>query len=69
MYNVEKLNSFEKDLLLNWFLYYLPMGSPDKQSEATKATRHEFMQQFPAIYNKLVGREIVRVMLSSNIPT
>jgi hypothetical protein len=69
MCNVENLNSFEKNVLLNWFLHYLPMGSPDGQPEATKATRFEFFRQFPAIYNKLVGREIVRVTHLSENPT
>ncbi len=57
--NVDNLNSFEKDQLLRWLLHYLPMGS--EGPDVTKATRREFMVQFPAMYNKLVGREVVKV--------
>lgn len=66
---IPNLGSFEKDLLLRWFLYHMPMGGPDEKPEPTKATRYELMRQFPAIYNKLCGQEVVRVMhLSSNTP-
>jgi len=57
--DIDNLTSFEKDLLLRWFLYYLPMGGDG--AEPTFATRREFMVQYPAIYNKLAGREIVKV--------
>jgi len=67
--NVENLSAYEKDLLLRWFLYYMPMGSAAEEAEPTKATRFEFMRQYPAIYNKLAATEIVRVMhLSSGAP-
>ncbi len=65
--DIDNLDSEEKDILLRWFLFYMPMGS--NGPEATKATRTEFMRQFPAIYNKLAGKEIVRVIhLSSDTP-
>ncbi len=65
--NIENLDTTERDIVLRWFLHYMPMGSSG--AELTKATRTEFMRQFPAIYNKLAGTEIVRVMhLSSNTP-
>jgi len=44
--NVENLNSFEKDELLRWFLYWLPM---DK--------RAELMRRYPQSYNKMVPPE------------
>ena len=64
--NIERLGNYEKDLLLSWFLYHMPMGGPNKQPEPTKATRYEFMRQFPAVYNKLAGLEVVRVMHRSS---
>jgi len=65
---VENLDNFEKDLLLRWFLHYMPMGS-GTDADPTKATRTAFMREYPAIYNKLAGREIARVMhVSSNTP-
>jgi hypothetical protein len=67
--DIDQLDSFEKDLILQWFLHHLPMGGAAGQPEPTKATRFEFMRQFPAIYNKLAGKEIVRVMhLSGDTP-
>ena len=66
--NIESLSSFECNLLLRWFLYYMPMGSTETV-EPTHATRTELMRQFPAVYNKLAGRKIVRVVRqSSNTP-
>ncbi len=66
--NIKSLNDFERDLILRWFLYYMPMGST-QTTELTHATRFELMRQFPAIYNKLADTEIVRVMhVSSNTP-
>jgi hypothetical protein len=59
--NINNLDSFEKDLVLRWFLHYMPMGSAEP-AEPTKATRFEFMRQYPAVYNKLAGSEIVRVI-------
>jgi len=67
--DIDRLDSFEKDLILQWFLHNLPMGGPAGQPEPTRSTLFEFMRQFPAIYNKLAGKEIVRVMhLSSDAP-
>ncbi len=67
--DVSRLSSFEKDLLLRWFLYYMPMGSSAEEAEPTKATRYEFMRQYPAVYNKLAGSEVARVMhVSSGTP-
>lgn len=66
--NIKSLNSFECDLILRWFLYYMPMGSTETV-KPTHTTRWELMRQFPAIYNKLADTEIVRVMhVSSNTP-
>jgi hypothetical protein len=58
--DIDNLDSFQKDILLSWFLHYMPMGSSG--AELTKATRTEFMRQFPAIYNQLAGKEVARVM-------
>ena len=58
--DASKLTEYEKDLVLKWFLYYMPMGSTGR--EETGATRFEFMRQYPAIYNKLAGRDIVKVV-------
>ena len=64
---VENLDSFDRDVLLRWFLHYLPIGTVGP--ELTKATRCEFMRQYPALYNKLAGSEVVRVQhLSSDTP-
>ena len=61
--SIENLSTTERDIILRWFLYYMPMGSMgDNPAEPTKATRYEFMRQFPAIYNKLAGSEVVRVI-------
>jgi hypothetical protein len=66
--NIENLGSFEKDALLRWFLYYMPMGGPLTDGTAY-ATRYALMREYPEMYNKLAGRPIVRVMhLSSNTP-
>ncbi len=53
---IEQLSQFDKDLLLRWFLYYLPQGcdGPDM----TKATRTEFKREFPAVYNRLYGKTV-----------
>jgi hypothetical protein len=69
--DVERLPSFDKDILLAWFLHHLPMGhdrNPDgsAQSDATKATRYELMREFPSLYNRRCGREIVRVIRTEN---
>ena len=42
---VENLDSFDRDVLLRWFLHYQPMGTAGP--EPTKATRCEFMRQYP----------------------
>jgi hypothetical protein len=60
--DVANLDQFSKDLLLSWFLFYMPMGDTAGNAELTKATRSEFIRQFPQIYNKLVGQEVARVM-------
>jgi hypothetical protein len=100
---IENLRSEEKDILLRWFLHYLPMGGEGcpghelvevanaaqrlidrlpknatdnrmddlivalkhadrREGDLTLATRREFMLQFPTIYNKLAGSDIVRVI-------
>ena len=71
---IENLSTTERDILLRWFLHYMPVGKSDgaaglPDADATKATRFEFMRQFPAIYNRLAGAEIVRVVhVSSGTP-
>jgi hypothetical protein len=57
--DIDNLNSFDKDLLLRWFLHYMPMGHAGK--DLTGATRTELMREYPALYNRLCGREIVTV--------
>jgi len=62
-----KMDSYDRELLLSWFLHHMPMGTAGP--EPTKATRYEFMREFPAMYNRYAGREIVRVQhLSSDTP-
>jgi hypothetical protein len=66
---MENLDSTEKDILLRWFLYYMPMGMGETKAEPTEATRGEFMRQYPQIYNKFAGRDIVKVVrVSDNTP-
>ena len=62
--NVENLTTFEKDTLLRWFLYYMPMGTDDRidGSDTTKATRMLFMREYPEMYNRLAGRPVVCVI-------
>ena len=60
--DTDRLDSFEKDLLLQWFLHHMPMGSAAEEAETTKATRFAFMREYPALYNKLAGKDVVRVM-------
>jgi len=51
MSDIDNLTFFEKDLLLSHFLYKMETNM-----------RREIMEQYPAIYNKLCGREIVKVV-------
>ncbi len=64
---VENLSSFDKDMLLRWFIYFMPMGS-DGENGQTKATRFEFMRQFPAVYNQLFGKTVEVQHLASGTP-
>ncbi len=66
--NIDNLTQFDKDLLLRWFLYHMPMGQTCEgrpMKDGTAATRIEFMRQFPAVYNQLFGNT-VKVMLGDN---
>jgi hypothetical protein len=47
---IDNLTSFEKDLLLRWFFHKLGLDQ-----------RGELMREFPLIYNKAVGREVMVV--------
>lgn len=51
MADIDNLTQFEKDTLLNHLLYKMKMDM-----------RGEIMEQYPMIYNKLCGREIVKVV-------
>lgn len=48
---IDQLGTFEKDLLLRWFFHKLPMDQ-----------RGELMREFPLIYNKAVGRQVMIVI-------
>ena len=61
MSDVDRLSDTEKGILLSWFLYYMPSGM-GAEPEPTKATRANIMREYPRIYNKLYGREIVKVV-------
>lgn len=56
---IDQLTTFEKDLLLRWFFYHLGLDQRD-----------ELMHQFPLIYNKAVGREVMTVtnQAHANLP-
>jgi len=50
MHELRKLNGFEKDILLEWFLHFMPMEQ-----------RGKLMRELPQTYNKVCGRDIVEV--------
>lgn len=43
-YKLNNLSYFEKDLLINWFLYHMSMEQ-----------RYDLMENFPKIYFKMTG--------------
>jgi hypothetical protein len=43
------MDSFEKDTLIAWFLYYMPMEQ-----------RYMLMTQLPVIYNHAVEKDVVK---------
>ena len=53
MIGLSALQDREKDLLIAWFMYYMPQGDDNGTPDATKATRGEFRKQYPDIYNRL----------------
>lgn len=55
MHDLSKLNSFETETLIRWFLYQMPMNQ-----------RFELMRALPEIYNKIASREIVQVFAERN---
>ncbi len=63
---IENLTSFDKDLLLRWFLYYMPQGQ--EGPEVTKATRSAFMQEYPGVYNRLYGETVQVIHNSTGTP-
>jgi len=46
---VEKLNSFEKDELLRWFLYWMPIEK-----------RRDLIKRYPLHYKKLLSEKELR---------
>lgn len=58
MANVDKLDSFEKDELLRWFLHWMPMEK-----------RREMMAKYPQTYNKVCERKIVKVVRCEEVVT
>lgn len=52
---MEQLSTFDKEILLRFFEYNMPME-----------TRHKIMKEFPQIYNRWMGREIVSVIKNDN---
>jgi hypothetical protein len=48
---INNLTSFEKDLLLRWFFHKLGLDH-----------RGELMREFPLVYNKAVGQEVMEVI-------
>lgn len=42
--DTNSLNGFEKDIVLQWFMYKMPMDQ-----------RYEMMENFPMVYYKLTG--------------
>lgn len=55
MHDLSKLNSFETETLIRWFLYKMPM-----------LQRYELMRVLPEIYNKIASREVVQVTAQHN---
>jgi len=54
--SLDHLTEFEKDLLLQHFLHHLPQRSADPAGKNNRAT---IGREYPGIYNRLYGREIV----------
>lgn len=52
-HNVDGLKPYEKQLLIDWFMYYMKGD-----------TRTKLMHEFPGIYNTLCDRKIMQVSLA-----
>ena len=52
---VENLTDFEANMVLSWFLHHVSMDD-----------RIKLMRTMPLIYNKLVGREVLKVMFKGD---
>lgn len=48
--NTDDLVPIEKDFVLRWFMYHMPFSQ-----------RQKLMTEHPAIYNKLVGDQIMHI--------
>ena len=58
MVNPDSLTNFEKDLLIITLMYFLPIDM-----------RHKLMAILPAIYNKVVGLDVMSVKQVSATPS
>lgn len=54
-YPVERLTDHQCNTLIAWFTYYMGMDQ-----------RVRLMREMPEIYNKLVGREVVKVVYTED---
>ena len=52
---IENLGSFQQGVLLDWFLYHMPMEQ-----------RYLLMKEYPALYNQLAGTDILKVVRVSD---
>ncbi len=55
--NLDHAKTFNKDLVLQWFLHHMPMDQ-----------RQKLMNALPEAYNDLCGREIVTVVHTEDLP-
>ena len=60
MIDFSALQNREKELLLTWFMYYIPQGDSRGTPETTGATRGELRKQYPDIYDRMYkqGKEV-----------
>lgn len=57
MAHLTEMSRFDLELLIRWFVYRMDQD-----------TRGQFMKEFPGVYNRLFGREIVKVVMLKNLP-
>lgn len=50
MRHLDNLTGLDKEMLLNWFLYHMPMEQ-----------RRRLMREMPVVYNKVVDAPVVEV--------